>query len=595
MEGAQGNGSSSNVVASADAQTVAFQSVASNFVAGDENEDVDVFIRNLTVSSTSVISKAKFASRTAPGSSETGHDHALSSSGRFVAFVSGASILVPHDETATSDVFVRDDRLDSTMLVTRDSSGSQANSGSFDPAVSANGRFVAYQSFADNLVSGDTNDTFDVFVHDRSMLTTSRASVSGTGEQGNATSANPSISADGRVVAFVSSSDNLAANDPDPFSPDVFVRSPQTGTTARLTKGGLGALDPSVSADGRFVAFVESSNVFVFDRWTGTRSLVSVGLGGAPANSFSGVPSISADGRYVAFYSGATNLVAGDEQDELTSVFVRDRFLGATTRVSESSIGIPADSDCFEPAISGNGRYIAFYSDASNLVSGDTNNTFDVFVHDRVTGTTTRESMSSNGDQSDGDSFLPSLSQDGRKVAFTSLGTNLVANDFNSSADVFVHERRDVPVFRINAGGAGVTDSKGRFWQADRNFSTGAASSFAAPIANTTDDVLYQNERWDPSEGPELQYTIPVPNGVYWVRLHFAENYSRNFAAGKRVFDVYMEGVQQFDNIDIFREVGARAALIKTASIAVTDGQLNLLFRHQIQNPIVDAIEIVQQ
>jgi Tol biopolymer transport system component len=590
-----GNAASSRGALSGDGQVVVFQSVATNFVTGDQNDDPDIFVRTLAAPALTLVSAAKLPSQTAPGASETSHDRALSSNGRLVAFKSEASILANGDANQTSDVFVRDTQAGTTTLVTRSSNGTQADSGSFDPAISGNGRFVAYQSFATNLISNDANSDFDIFVHNRDGQTTSLASVSSNGVQANASSANPSTSSDGQATAFVSTANNLVQGDPDAFTPDVFVRNATPANTARVDNVELGGLEPSISTDGRYVAFVESSQVYVLDRRNGARSLVSVGVGGAPPNAFSGVPSISADGRYVAFYSGATNLVPGDEQDALTGVYVRDRIANVTTRVSESSVGASANADCFEPAISGNGRYIAFYSGASNLVADDTNNASDVFVYDRMTGATTRESVDSNGGQSDGESFLPSLSQDGLKIAFTSKGSNLVPNDFNGDSDVFVHEHRSVPVVRIDAGGPGAWDSKGHFWQSDRGFRGGSVSVFPRPIANTTDDLLYQTERWDQTAAPEMQYNISVPSGTYWVRLHFAENFPPNFAVGRRVFAVDMEGVRVFDNVDVFKEAGARTALVKSAAVNVTDGQLNIQFLHQVQNPIVDAIEVIGQ
>jgi hypothetical protein len=249
----------------------------------------------------------------------------------------------------------------------------------------------------------------------------------------------------------------------------------------------------------------------------------------------------------------------------------------------------------FDPAISGDGRYVAFYSSASNLVANDTNHSFDVFVHDRITGVTTRESLSSAGTEGNDDSILPSLNFDGRKIIFSSAATNLVSGDFNGFTDVFQHERRAVTVIRVNTGGAGYTDSRGHFWQGDRGYTGGNASVYTAPISNTNDDVLYQSERWDAKAAPELQYNFDLPNGTYIVRLHFAENHAPSFGVGKRVFDVDAQGVPMFTNLDVYAEAGAQTALIKTATVEVTNGHLNLTFRHHVQNPIIDAIEIVSQ
>jgi Tol biopolymer transport system component len=170
---------------------------------------------------------------------------------------------------------------------------------------------------------------------------------------------------------------------------------------------------------------------------------VSLATGGTQANNDSESPgAISADGRYVTFVSGASNLVAGDTNDT-SDAFVRDRVKGTTSRVSVATGGTQADSYSSSSSISGDGRYLAFDSPASNLVAGDTNgpNGSDVFVRDRVRGTTTRVSVATGGTQADSTSFSSSISGDGRYVAFTSWAISLVAGDTNHESDVFVHDR----------------------------------------------------------------------------------------------------------------------------------------------------------
>ena len=148
---------------------------------------------------------------------------------------------------------------------------------------------------------------------------------------------------------------------------------------------------------------------------------------------------------------------------------------------------------------------------------------------------------------------------------------------------------------RVNTAGPAYTDSLGQAWAADSGFNTGNASTVGNAIANTVDDVLYQSERWDDAAAPEMQYSFAVPNGSYLVRLHFAENFSGAFAVGARVFDVDIEGVRRFEDIDVFAAAGARAALVRSATVDVADGQINILFRHQTENPLVYAIEIIGQ
>ncbi len=290
-----------------------------------------------------------------------------------------------------------------TQRVSVATSGAQGNQGSFTSqrqpeSISANNRFVAFESDAWNLVPGDTNNWTDVFVRDRQTGTTERVSVDSGGAQGNERSNDPSISADGRFVAFHSIATNLDANDSNGVT-DVFVHDRQSGLTERVSlDSGGGQWNgfsgfPSISADGRFVAFdsvapldVLDTNgfgdVFVRDRQSGTTELVSVDSGGAQGNNGSQYSSISADGRFVAFESFATNLVAGDT-NLLIDIFVRDRQSGTTERVSLSTGGAQGNQDSEKPSISADGRFVAFHGQASNLVGGDTNGVADVFVRDR--------------------------------------------------------------------------------------------------------------------------------------------------------------------------------------------------------------------
>ncbi|HWP32099.1 MAG TPA: hypothetical protein VNK96_10315 [Fimbriimonadales bacterium] len=382
----------------------------------------------------------------------------ISADGRFVAFKSDASNLVSGDTNGSTDVFVHDRQTGKTTRVSVSSSGAQGNGGiglEPSPSISADGRFVAFDSEASNLVSGDTNGANDVFVHDRQTGKTTRISVSSSGSQGNSYSDSPSISADGRYVAFESYASNLVSGDTN-GTDDVFVHDRQTGKTTLVSVSSSGAQgdywsqEPSISADGRYVAFSSlasnlvsgdtngTSDVFVHDRQTGKTTRVSVSSSWREGNGHSNNPSISADGRYVAFTSDASNLVSGDTNGT-DDVFVHDRQTGKTTRVSVSSSGAQGNSWSEDSSISADGRYIAFESEASNLVSGDSNGYLDVFVHDRQIGQTTLVSVSSSGAQGNNWSDWPSISMDGRYVAFGSDASNLVSGDTNGYQDVFVH------------------------------------------------------------------------------------------------------------------------------------------------------------
>jgi large repetitive protein len=160
---------------------------------------------------------------------------------------------------------------------------------------------------------------------------------------------------------------------------------------------------------------------------------------------------------------------------------------------------------------------------------------------------------------------------------------------------VFVHEIRPRTLIRVNTGGAAYTDSLGRTWQSDRGYNTGVSSRSTAKIANTADPALYQDQRYDAPGAPELRYEFAVPNGTYLVRLHFAENYEPNFKAGKRQFDIDLEGVRRFSKFDIFAAAGGHAALILESSVTIADGKLDIDFHHEIENPQVNAIEVIEQ
>jgi Tol biopolymer transport system component len=337
-----------------------------------------------------------------------------------------------------------------TTLISVGSGGQQANGPNFSAALSGDGRFVAFESLASNLVPDDTNGRVDVFVRDRVAGTTTRVSVAGDGTDGNEGGFYPAISGDGRYVAFVSGSDNLVPDDTN-NEEDVFLHDRQTGETTRVSLDSAGQQRPyecreiAISADGRVVAFLSNSwtgyHIFVKDLQTGQLRRASVSSAGTHANGLSESPVLSGDGRYVAFASYANNLVPGDT-NTFRDIFVHDRLTRVTTRVNVSSEGKQADIAGGSFSISTDGRYVAFSSPATNLVAGDTNFFSDVFVHDRQTGETTRVSVDGFGRETDrGSSDVPTLSGDGRFVAFGSGSRDLVANDTNNRNDVFVHDQ----------------------------------------------------------------------------------------------------------------------------------------------------------
>jgi Tol biopolymer transport system component len=320
---------------------------------------------------------------------------AMSSNGRFVAFSTFATNLAPDNQIFNlQDIFLRDRVAGTTEVVSMNGDGMQSNGISIEPSVSADGRFVAFTSDATNLVPGDTNQCFynlldesfqpgdcpDVFVRDRLTGATERVSVSSNGREGNDESRVPMISADGRYVFFISLASNFYSGD-RPVSAELFMHDRQTGTTERILKPAtLG--DYAITPDARYIAYLGTGDggysVFVYDRQTRTNELVSVPLSGRRLDGHSSSPAISDDGRYVAFSSYATVLVSGDTNRK-ADVFVRDRVARTTERVSVSSLGAQANGDSHSypfpnsVVISADGRFVSFGSSASNLVPGDTN------------------------------------------------------------------------------------------------------------------------------------------------------------------------------------------------------------------------------
>jgi len=382
----------------------------------------------------------------------------LSADGQIVAFYSYASNLVSADTNSASDVFVIDRKTGQTTRVSVGWMGAEANGGSYEPSISADGRYIAFSSDASNLVSDDTNSSTDAFVYDTMVGQTRRVSVDSGGGEGNAVSYSSAISSNGSVVVFTSLASNLVAGDTNAVW-DVFVYEMATGATTRVSvdssgsEANYGSGSSDVSGDGTIITFCSyasnlvandtnyASDVFVHDRASGQTNRVSVDSLGIEGSLASYDPRISDDGTLVVFRSEASNLVSSDNNGT-TDIFVRDRLLGQTTRVSVDSIGSESNGGSFSPGISADGTTVSFSSYGSNLVSGDTNGTSDIFMRDLVTGETMVASMSSAGIFGDGPCYgSTSVSGDGGAVAFESDATNLVDDDTNGTVDAFVHER----------------------------------------------------------------------------------------------------------------------------------------------------------
>jgi hypothetical protein len=403
-----------------------------------------------------VIERASVDSSEVQGASASS-EPSLSSDGRYVAFESNAADLVANDTNGVADVFVRDRQTGETTRVSVATGGVQATGGgSGNPSISGDGRYVAFESTATNLVGDDTNGYRDIFVYDRQTGTTVRASVDSAEAQADHLSEHPSINSDGHYVVFDSRASNLLGSGGDTNGmTDVFLRDLVGGTTERVSvdsaeaPASTGSYYPSISSDGTYVAFISdagnlvandtngTTDVFVRDRTAGTTKRVSVATGGTEGDDESSIPAISGDGRYIAFPSFATNLVSGDTNGK-SDIFVYDQTPGTTTRVSVSGTGAQADGHSYLCSINGNGRYVAFESAAANLVSGDTGDIYDVFVRDRTAGTTRRVSLAPDGTQASDQSDAAVISGDGNYVAFKSYAANLVSDDTNGATDIFV-------------------------------------------------------------------------------------------------------------------------------------------------------------
>lgn len=379
----------------------------------------------------------------------------ISADNRYVVFASPSNQLAAGDTNAFQDIFVRDRQTGTTTLVSRAAGGGATNDHSGSPVISANGRFVAYVSLAANIVPGDANGFPDVFVRDLQTGATSLVSVSTGGAIANSFSSDPAISADGRYIAFTSFADNLIVGDTNRFNSDVFLRDTVAGTTERVSVRPDGSeivradsSYPSISADGRRVAFSVGDNalggpppasagpnfhegIYVRDLTTSSTILASARPDGTPASLLVALhPMISANGRYVTFtHWEDLDPNFPDEQDEndgpYADIFVRDLQTSVTDRVSLPFPGGPAEESGFISTISANGRYVAYLANDNGCR-----------VRDRVAGTTIKIEPPSVAP--DGLCDSPSISEDGQLVYFESYATNLVANDTNNLLDTFV-------------------------------------------------------------------------------------------------------------------------------------------------------------
>jgi hypothetical protein len=363
---------------------------------------------------------------------------------------------VPGGASGQLDVYVRDRLISQTTRASVSSTGAALNGPSSAPKLSDDGRFVLFESNATNVVGASTAGITHVYLRDLVAGTTERISKPNAGGEANASSGAGSISADGRFVAFESSASNLVPGDTGGFV-DIFLLDRSTHTLSRVsaTSAGIGAngdsFDPAVSADGTFVAFTTNStnliagdtnavaDVLIWSRSTGQSNRVSVSTAGSQSNGRSAAPAISQDGTFVAFESDASNLVSGDT-NAATDVFVSDRTSNQTLRVSVSSTGANTDGVSFGSTISGDGRLIGFVSDATNIVVSAGSPVRGVYVRDQTTGQTTRADVTSTNVPADAPSEAPKLATNGNAVVFQSASTNLTPAGVCHTTDIYARD-----------------------------------------------------------------------------------------------------------------------------------------------------------
>lgn len=404
-----------------------------------------------------------------------------SADGRYVVFATNAT-LIPTDMNSDFDIYLRDRVAGTTTCLSVNTFGAPAGQ-SYNPVISADGRFVAFESFADSLVTFDTNGSNDVFVRDIVNGTMARVSVSSLGVQAEngSDSSFPSISGDGRLVVFQSSAANLVEDDTNGQT-DIFVHDLPAGTTTRINIGSAPGFaeangmssTPILPGDGSTVVFRSfattltasptngNAHIFACDLATGAITLVSKNSEGDESDFDSGSPMTSSDGRYVVFVSMAGNLAPGDDLTNTADIFLHDRQTGATSRVSRNSAGVKQDGMSASPSISADGSLIAFTSNAGNLAPEATGNFSNLYVHRIATGETALISKGYNGAEGDDSTYEKAVFvENGNAIVFESSASNLVPNDTNMTHDIFYlslsgYSRPDTILSKSTAIGVGV-------------------------------------------------------------------------------------------------------------------------------------------
>ncbi len=463
---------------SSDGRFVSFESADGSLVANDNNHDYDTFVRDTLADTTELISAHHpgLPSQTPNGPSLI-TAACVSSNGLYVTFASDADNLAPNDTNGFRDVFVRDVMAGTNIFVSVGTNGFPGAGMSSEPSISADGRFVAFTSWANNLAANDTNNAQDVFVRDLQTGTTALVSVNTGGIFSvNGNSGALAVSADGRYVLLRSKAQNLTSASYTAGTENLFLRDRQAGTTVALTTGGWTSF--SMTSDGRFISFIGiipsvASKLYVWDSQTASRvytnsasSLAAATispngqflayLSGSPASlsaadrlansnwvvsagAFSLHPGLrfSGDGHFLTYATSAANVVA--DTNGIQDVYVYDLLSRSNFLVGRSFSSLGALNGISDsPDISANGRFIAYRSFASNNVPGDTNNSPDLFVYDRLSGATTLVTVNQSGSSTANNwSLTPWFSSSGQTLVFQGGASDLISHDFNRAIDIF--------------------------------------------------------------------------------------------------------------------------------------------------------------
>lgn len=604
---------------SGDGRYVAFVT-QSPFFGADFNNFADIYVRDRLAGSTQMVSMGNPATPTGQRliPNQPSHTPSISADGRYVSFVSGATNIVAGDTNNVSDVFVRD-RLGNAIRVSVSSAGAQANDDSGGAQISGDGRFVVYESLADNLVAGDTNDLQDIFLTQiepnplgggLQVVRTIRVSTDVFGEEADGDCSEPSVSYDGRYVAFQSDASNL---DPEDFNDaiDIFVKDTITGDIVRVSvdsdgfEGDADSVHPTISADGRFVVFASDSDLLDPDDTNGVRDIFVHDRDYDENGIFDEIDGINTVRISISEF--------GDEGDDDSGL---ETFVGADAR----------------PTISADGRFIAFVSNASNLGSDfDDNFVSDVFLHDRDADedgffddpdgiTTERISVSEDGEEVDEPSLYSVISLDGSAVAFVSQSSDLVFDDENGVSDVFVwtgftpgslNEPPDVIIANeeqfvmegqsVLLDASGTTDPDGDpltfFWEQVGGETTvvldnptSPTPTFIAPLVSNFDILEFEVTVSDGINEPEIGFaTVTVGLATPANISGFVRDASGNAVTGAQIRVVRSDGEEattQFADSGGFYEVsdvrvGSNTVFVSangfetvTRDITVTPGEI---------------------